>query len=403
MISPFAKPLYVMAKPAGAMCNLRCEYCYYLEKQFLYKGDGQKDFMSDDLLEHYIKEYISAQTTEEVQFCWHGGEPLLRERAFYEKALKLQGHYAQGHKIDNVIQTNGYLINDDWARFFAQHHFLVGVSIDGPKEFHDGYRISAGGKPTWERVMKGIECLNRYNVEWNAMAVVNNLNADHPLEFYRFFKQIGCKFIQFTPIVERIVAHADGRHLANPQDTHDWTLTPFSVTPHQWGSFLCTLFDEWVHNDVGEIFVQMFDSTLANWMGVTPSVCSLAKDCGHAGVMEHNGDIYSCDHFVFPEYKLGNIRENTIVELMYGEKQKSFGRMKQGSLPEQCQKCEWLFACNGECPRNRFMKTTLGERGLNYLCGGYHKFFEHAAPYFDIMKRLLQNEQPPSLIMKMLS
>lgn len=390
-----------MAKPAGALCNLRCEYCYYLEKQLLYKGirkdsaSGENSpYMTDELLEHYIKEYIAAQTTHEVQFCWHGGEPLLRKRSFYEKALKLQGRYAQGHQIDNIIQTNGVLIDDDWARFFAQHHFLVGISIDGPEEYHNSYRVAASGKPTWERVMRGIDCLNKYNVEWNAMAVVNAVNVEHPLEFYRFFKEIGCRYIQFTPIVERIVHHDDGRHLANPLDSDDWTLAPFSITPKQWGNFLCTLFDEWVKNDVGQYFIQLFDSTLANWMGMQPSVCTLAKDCGHAAVMEHNGDLYSCDHFVFPEYKLGNIKTDTIISMMNSKRQIDFGKVKQGSLPRQCQMCEWLFACNGECPKNRFAKTSEGERGLNYLCAGYHQFFTHAAPAFDIMKKLLQMGRP---------
>lgn len=401
MIQPFSSPLYVMAKPAGAACNLRCEYCYYLEKAKLFTKQSAP-VMSDELLEHFIEEYIGCQTMPEVQFCWHGGEPLLRPISFYKKALKLQKQYARGRHIDNIIQTNGTLVNDEWARFFKQNNFLVGVSIDGPKELHDHYRLSPQGEGSWDRVMRGIRYLQKYGVEWNAMAVVNDVIADHPLEFYNFYKSIDCHYIQFTPIVERLQHHSDGRHLANPLDGDTPQLAPFSVTPKKWGHFLCTIFDEWVRKDVGNYFIQIFDSTLANWMGEQPGVCSLARDCGHAAVMEHNGDMYSCDHFVFPEYRLGNIMTDSIFSMMKSQRQLDFGRIKHGSLPTQCQQCEWNFACNGECPKNRFCKTATGERGLNYLCEGYHEFFAHVAPAMDIMKRLLMNRQPPALIMQLL-
>lgn len=398
---PFSEPLYVMAKPAGAACNLRCEYCYYLEKAKLFARQ-QAPTMSDELLEKYISEYINSQSTPDVLFCWHGGEPLLRQISFYKKALKLQNQYAKGKRISNIIQTNGTLITDEWARFFKLNNFLIGVSIDGPKELHDRYRLSPRAEGSWERVMRGIRLLQKYDVDWNAMAVINDVIAEHPLDFYRFFKSIDCHYIQFTPIVERIKHHADGRHLANPLDGEEPMLAPFSVTPKKWGDFLCTVFDEWVRNDVGTFFVQIFDSTLANWIGEQPSVCTMAKNCGHAAVMEHNGDFYSCDHFVFPEYRLGNIMTDSIISMMKSERQLKFGRAKHDSLPSQCQECEWLFACNGECPKNRFCKTATGERGLNYLCEGYRRFFSHVAPAMDFMKSQLLNKRPPAAIMDIL-
>ena len=264
-INPFARPLYVMAKPAGSLCNLRCKYCYYLEKSRLY--DEQKNrVMTDELLEKFVKEYIESQATPDVLFTWHGGEPLMRPVSFYRRALELQRIYGRGRRIDNCIQTNATLIDDEWCRFFRENNFLVGVSIDGPQEFHDEYRRTATRRPTFRQVMKGIDLLNRYGVEWNALAVVNDFNADYPLDFYHFFKEIGCHYIQFTPIVERVVERADGLRLA-PGMQDGGTLTDFSVTAEQWGKFLCDIFDEWVSNDVGEYFVQLFDATLANWVG----------------------------------------------------------------------------------------------------------------------------------------
>lgn len=398
MIYPFSEPLYVMAKPAGAACNLRCEYCYYLEKAKLFSKQ-QAPTMSDELLEKYISEYIGCQTTPDVLFVWHGGEPLLRPISFYKKVLKLQRQYAKGRNISNIIQTNGTLINDEWALFLKQNNFLIGVSIDGPKELHDHYRLNPQSQGSWDRVIRGIKCLQKYNVEWNAMAVVNDVIAEHPLEFYNFFKSINCHYIQFTPIVERIIKHEDGRHLANPLDGEEPKLATFSVTAKQWGDFLCTIFDEWVRKDVGTYFIQIFDSTLANWVGEKPSVCTMAKNCGHAAVMEHNGDFYSCDHFVFPEYRLGNLNTESILQMMKSERQLKFGRAKSDSLPLKCQECEWLFACNGECPKNRFCKTTTGERGLNYLCEGYRRYFSHVAPAMDFMRRQLINRQSPAEIM----
>ena len=397
--NPFAKPLYVMLKPAGAHCNLACKYCYYLEKNKLYPT-AQRHLMSDEMLEQFTREYIEAQTMNQVLFTWHGGEPLLRSIDFYRKALSLQQKYAGGRRIDNVIQTNGTLLTDEWCEFFAQNHWLVGISIDGPQPDHDHYRLTAAGKPSWKKVMQGIKLLKKHGVEWNAMAVVNAYNANHPLEFYRFFKENGCQFLQFTPIVERLTRHEDGRTLASLADKDEISLSEASVAPEQWGYFLCAIFDEWVRKDVGKIFVEIFDCTLANWMGISPGICAYSKECGHAGVMEHNGDVYSCDHFVFPEYKLGNIRDHSLIDMLYGEQQQEFSRLKHSSLPRQCRECDMEFACHGECPKNRFMKDKYGDSGLNYLCPGYYHYYQHVAPYMDYMKQELMAQRPPSNIMK---
>lgn len=386
IINPFARPLYVMTKPAGAHCNLACDYCYYLEKQKLYQN-GEKHVMSDQLTEVFVREYIQSQFGREVNFTWHGGEPMIRPLSYYKKVVRWQRQYAEGKTILNCLQTNGTLLTPEWCRFLHDEGWLVGISIDGPQNMHDAYRMRRNGAPTWEKVMQGIEMLDRYEVEWNAMAVVNDITAARPLEFYRFFRdELECRYLQFTPVVERIHRHQDGRHLAHVMDGEEYAVAPFSVTPEAWGEFLCTMFDEWYRNDVGEMFVQTFEATLANWAGVTPGVCSLSDWCGHAAVMEHNGDIYCCDHFVFPEYYLGNIRNRGILDMLNSEKQMAFADMKTKGLPAQCHKCQWQFACHGECPRNRFVKTKDGEPGLNYLCEGYRRYFEHVAPYMEELK-----------------
>ena len=396
-IAPFSRPMYVMLKPAGSLCNLRCKYCYYLEKNELYK-DSRNHIITDELLEKFIKEYIEAQTMPEVLFTWHGGETLMRPVSFYKKALELQRVYGRWRRIDNCIQTNGTLITDEWCQFFKENNFLVGVSIDGPQEFHDEYRKTATGKPTFRQVMKGINLLNKHGVEWNALAVVNDFNADYPLDFYHFFKEIGCHYIQFTPIVERIIDRADGLTLA-PGMQEGGRMADFSVTAEQWGDFLCAIFDEWVHHDVGNYYIQLFDATLANWVGQAPGICTMARECGHAGVMEFNGDVYSCDHFVYPEHKLGNLHSQTIYEMMNSPKQKEFSKMKHLMLPQQCKECNFLFACHGECPKNRFVKDKYGNPDLNYLCSGYHKFFTHVAPYMDFMKNELDHHRAPANVM----
>ena len=386
IINPFARPLYVMTKPAGAHCNLACDYCYDLEKQKLYQN-GDKHVMSDQLTEVFIREYIQSQFGNEVNFTWHGGEPMIRPLSYYKKVVRWQRRYAEGKAILNCLQTNGTLLTPEWCRFLHDEGWLVGISIDGPQDMHDAYRMKRNGGPTWEKVMQGIEMLDRYEVEWNAMAVVNDITAARPLDFYRFFRdEIECRYLQFTPVVERIRRHEDGRHLAHVMDGDEYAVAPFSVTPEAWGSFLCTMFDEWYNNDVGEMFVQTFEATLANWAGMTPGVCSLSDWCGHAAVMEHNGDIYCCDHFVFPEYYLGNIRNRGILDMLNSERQMAFADMKTKGLPTQCRQCRWQFACHGECPRNRFARTKDGEPGLNYLCEGYRRYFEHVAPFMEELK-----------------
>lgn len=396
---PFSRPLYVMLKPVGAACNLRCEYCYYLEKANLYKNSTAK-VLSEDMLERFTKEYIEAQTGGEVLFAWHGGEPLMRPLSFYKKAVELQRRYARGRRISNTLQTNATLLTDEWCEFLHDNGWLVGVSLDGPQEFHDEYRRTASGVPSWRKVMEGIRKLNKHRVEWNALAVVNDFNADYPIEFYHFFKDLGCRYIQLTPVVERIVRHGDGRHLASLSDPSDAPLADFSVSAKQWGDFLCAIFDEWVRHDVGQTFVEIFDCTLSNWMGQTPGICVYAKECGHAGVMEFNGDVYSCDHFVFPEYKLGNISGKTLTQMLYSEQQQRFSLLKHSALPRQCRECQWEFACHGECPKNRFLTDHYGNAGLNYLCEGYEHFFSHAAPYMDFMKHELLCQRPPANVMR---
>ena len=397
----FSRPLYVMLKPAGARCNLRCRYCYYLEKDHLYAGNDAH-FMSERLLEKFIADYMQAQTTPEVLFTWHGGEALLRPIAFYQRALQLQRRYARGRQVVNSIQTNGTLLTPEWCEFLRENGFLVGISIDGPRNVHDAYRRTSADGPSFDRVMQGLQLLKDHHVEWNALAVVNNLNVEKPREFYRFFKDIGCQYLQFAPIVERIVSRDDGLTLA-PGMQEGGRLTSHSITPSQWGRFLCELFDEWVVADVGSIFVQIFDATLANWVGVTPGICSLSAHCGHAAVMEHNGDVYSCDHFVFPEYRLGNLNEKTITEMVYSPQQQRFAQMKTAMLPRQCRECQFLFACHGECPKNRFMRDKYGNAGLNYLCEGYRQFFSHVTPHMNFMRRELQAGRPPANIMQALN
>lgn len=394
--SPFSKPLYVTLKPVGARCNLACEYCYYMEKSSLYP-DSPRQAMTEETLELFTKEYIAAQTVGDILFTWHGGEAMMRPLSFFRKAMELQQKYGKGMHIENVLQTNGTLMTPEWAKFLRDNHWLVGVSIDGPKEFHDEYRHARNGKPSWGKAMQAIRMLNDYGVEWNAMAVVNDYNADYPLEFYRFFCGIGCRFLQFTPVVERQIGGQNGP-LASLADGKEATLAPFSVSPQQWGKFLCAVFDEWVRRDVGRVFVEIFDCTLANWMGVKPGICSYGRDCGHAAVMEFNGDVFACDHFVFPRYKLGNIRNDSLIEMLYGEKQRKFAAMKR-SLPQQCKECEVEFACHGECPKNRFTTDRYGNPGLNYLCEGYHRFYSHAAPYMNYMRGELLAQRPPAGIM----
>lgn len=358
MLTPFSSPFYILAKPVGSRCNLSCQYCYYLSK------DGGQ--MSPDLLETFIRQYIEAQSTREVLFTWHGGEPLLLPVAYYRRALSLQQKYANGHHIDNCLQTNGTLLTDEWCTFFRRHNFLIGVSIDGPEMMHDSCRRQ------FHQVMHGVGLLKKHGVMWNALATVNRYNADNPVAFYRFFRDLGCEYLQFTPVVE-----------PGPP------LSAFNILPSQWGPFLISLYDEWAKADVGRISVQMFETTLANWLGLPSPLCSMSANCGRSAALQPDGTLYSCDHFVFPEYRLGNIREHTIVELMYGDRQRRFGAAKYDTLSAKCRQCPFLFACHGECPKNRILP-----RHENYLCEGYLQFFRHvAADMDDMAARLRTNAQ----------
>lgn len=387
---PFSQPIYVSLKPAGPRCNLSCSYCYYLGKQQLFPS-GE---MSDELLELFIQFYIESQLRNDILFIWHGGEPTLRPLSFYEKAMALQHKYGKDKQIRNCLQTNGTLLTSEWCKFLHDNNWLVGVSIDGPPEMHDCYRKSKTGHESCLQVLRGIQLLQQYNVDWNAMIAVHASNVEHPLDVYHFFKQLGCNYLQLTPVVERT---SNDRLLA-PHETGD-TLTPESITPAQWGNFLCKIFDEWVRNDVGRVFVETFDHTLANWMGITPGSCTLADTCGHALALEHNGDLYACDHFVFPAYRLGNLHQQSLISMAFGEQQRQFSRLKRESLPAKCRQCSFLFTCHGECPKNRFCSTKHGEPGLNYLCEGYYQYFQHVAPCMEYMKTQLQQGLPPANIM----
>ncbi len=389
--NPFARPYYVMAKPVSDRCNLACSYCYY--SSAVRGGDGMKfsdghaasRVMGSELLERFIKEYISIQNSPHVLFVWHGGEPLLLPVSYYREAFALQQKYAGGRYIDNVIQTNGVLITDEWCEFLKENNVLVGLSIDGTQEMHDHFRVDkARGKGSWADVMKGVDLLQRHGVEWNGMATVNSYNVQRPLEFYHFMKQIGCRYIQLSPIVER--QHGE--------------LTPESIQPHEWGNFLKAIFDEWVRHDVGEYYVETFDCFLANWVGEEPGICVYAKECGNVGAIESNGDLYTCDHFAFPIYKIGNIWQNTLLELRHSKKVVDFSRKKSELLPRQCRECRFRFACNGECPKNRFLTDRYGEDGLNWLCEGYYDFFSYAAPYMDYMAQEYREGRAPANVMK---
>ena len=397
--SPLSFPLYVMAKPVGPICNMDCDYCYYLEKSEIYKG--RKGFkMTDDLLERFTDEYINCQTSPFVLFTWHGGEPLLRGIDFYRKALRLQKQYGQGREISNCIQTNGLLLTDDWCRFFKDNNFLVGISIDGPERIHDHYRKDNGGRGTFRRVMSGIEFLRKHDVEFNTLSVLNDYNVNYPVEIYRFFKEIDSRYMQFTPIVERFGTRDDGLELLTADDApDDGDMASWSVSPLAFGNFYIRMFDEWVRRDVGRFYVQLFDATLACFVGEQPGVCLYAKTCGHALAMEHNGDVYACDHFVFPEYLRGNIQHNQLTGITLSKEQIRFGNDKYDSLPHQCRSCRYLALCNGECPKNRIATTIDGEYGLNYLCPGLQRYFDHVYPYMAFMAEELRNERPPANIM----
>ncbi len=382
----------LMLKSAGAACNLACKYCYYLEKEKLSGVACDAKHISEALLEKSVREYIQANPWG-ANFVWHGGEPLLAPLEFYERVVELQKKYANGVNIENSIQTNGTLLNDSWCEFFARNNWLVGVSIDGPEDIHNKYRKTFDGRGTFESVMRGINLLNKHGAEWNAMAVVSDYCAETPDAFYSFFKSISFRFIQFTPVVERI----SNGSLASLED--DGELVPYSVSPDSWGDFLCAVFDRWVASDVGRVFVQIFESTLANWLKLTPGVCTLSDSCGSSMVLNANGDVYPCDHFVFKGYKIGNLYKQNFDQLCDSGGFKRFSKMKTQLLPDECKRCQYYFACRGECPRNRFCKSPSGQPYSNYLCYGYKKFFEHVRPYMDYLKREFLAQRPLDSVM----
>jgi uncharacterized protein len=383
-----------MAKPTGSACNLRCDYCFFLKKEKLYPGSSFR--MSDEVHEAYIRQLLEAHQVPQVTVAWQGGEPTLMGLDFFRRSVELQKKYAKpGTRIENTFQTNGILLNDEWCRFFRENSFLVGLSLDGPQKLHDLYRKDRGGQGTFARVLKAARLLQEHSVEFNILCTVNSKNADHPLEVYRFFRdELGAHYIQFIPIVER--DNETGYQEGNK-------VTDRSVRPEQFGRFLVAIFDEWVKKDVGETFVLNFDGALAGWLGMAGTVCIFGPTCGLGMALEHNGDLYSCDHFVEPNYYLGNILKTPLIDLVASEKQREFGQDKKDSLPRTCRECDFLHICNGECPKNRLLETPDGEPGLNYLCAGYKAFFKHADRPMRIMADLLRRNRPASDVMAILA
>ena len=391
---------HVLAKPIGPICNLDCKYCFYLEKESLYP-QVSKWAMREEVLDSYIRQYIEAHNTPVINFAWQGGEPTLLGVDYFRTLVSIQQKYAKGKQIRNAFQTNGVLLNDEWCALFKEFDFLIGLSIDGPRELHDTYRLDKGGQPTFERVMRGMETLKRNGVEFNTLTTVHRANADHPLEVYHFLKEHGSGFMQFIPIVERI-AHqvtSDGLKLISPDFDGAARVAPWSVEPRQFGRFMCSIFDEWVRRDVGRYYVQLFDVSLEMWAGMESSLCVFRRQCGASLAIEHSGDLYSCDHFVFPQNRLGNIMESPLESLVESEQQRRFGESKETSLPRYCRECDVRFACNGECPKHRFLTTPDGEPGLNYLCAGYKMFFRHVDPFMRFMVGELASNRAPANVM----
>lgn len=403
-------PFHVLTKPIGPICNLDCKYCFYLEKEKLYPS-GESWKMSDEVLDAYIRQYIQQQDVPEIFFAWQGGEPTILGVEYFQKAVALQRKYANGKRIHNVLQTNGTLLDDSWCGFFARESFLIGLSIDGPRELHDRYRVDKKQQSTFDSVMAGLELLKKHRVEFNTLTVVHRANSQQPLEVYRFLSQINPGYLQFIPLVERAPAPGPLRVLnldfAEPPVPGaaidpDSPVTPWSVEANAYGEFLCAIFDQWVRHDVGRIFVQNFEVALRQWMGMQPGLCVFAETCGQAMALEHNGDLYSCDHYVYPRYKLGNLLNDPLRQMVDSPAQKNFGNAKRDSLPGFCRKCEVRFACNGECPKHRFISTPDGEPGLNYLCAAYKRYFTHIDPYLRTMRQLLQANRSPTEIMRMI-
>lgn len=391
----------VMVKPTGSLCNLNCTYCYYLEKKNLYPG--KNDFkLPEDLLDKFIKDYIESQQVPVVSFVWQGGEPTLLGLEYFEKIVEIQKKYSAGKNIENAFQTNGTRLNDDWCKFFTDNRILVGISVDGEEHNHDHFRKTNSGGPTFKRVMKGVDLLHKNMVEFNTLSVVNSYNVHYASETYRFLKKIGSGFIQFLPAVERIADNKDEKNLnlVSPAFTDNASVTDWSVGAKDFGQFLVTIFNEWVRNDVAKYYVQIFDATLANYVGEMPGICVFSETCGDALVMEHNGDVFSCDHFVYPEYYLGNIKETPLTDLAKSQKQFDFGIDKRNTLPRYCLTCNVRWACHGECPKHRIINTPDGKPGLNYLCEGYKMFFKHVEPYMEFMAKELKAKRAPANVMQ---
>jgi serine-type anaerobic sulfatase-maturating enzyme len=397
-------PFHIMTKPGGPSCNINCKYCYYLDKGKFYP-EARKFQMSDDVLDRFIRDYITSQLAaglSEVTFVWQGGEPTILGLDYYRQIIALQEKYRPtGVKISNSLQTNATLLDEEWAIFLKENDFLVGISLDGPKAIHDRYRVDRAERPTFDAVMRGLELLQRHEVEHNALTVVNRHSAMKAKEIYTFLRGAGIEYIQFIPIVERSVK--DNGLSAAPQldeEDCDSIVTSWSVRPLAYGKFLSDVFDIWIKRDVGKVFVQLFDAQLGLWLGQPSSVCCYGEQCGQALALEHNGDLYACDHYVYPEYKLGNIMETNMTEMASSPFQREFGHDKTAGLPQQCIKCPYRFACNGGCPKQRFDTAKNGEKGLNYLCPGYLRFFEHAGPKIGEMAKLLRSGRPADAIMQ---
>jgi uncharacterized protein len=408
-VNPQPRAFHLLAKPSGATCNLDCKYCFFLSKEMLYPGDRFR--MADEMLETYIRQLLDTSLPD-VNVAWQGGEPTLMGLDFFKRSIEYVAKYRKpGQTILHTMQTNGTLLNDEWCAFFKENDFLIGLSVDGPREMHDAYRVNKGGAGSFDQVMRGWEALHRHKVDINILCTIHAANADHPLNVYRFFRdELEAGFLQFIPIVERTTAEFlplanlgwGARHGADrPLYTqHGGFVTERSVGAEQFGRFLVAIFDEWVRRDVGKVFVQTFDVALGSWLG-RHNLCIVSPTCGNAVVLEHNGDLYSCDHYVEPGYRLGNIQETPMAELVDSPKQRAFGQHKLNSLPKYCRDCEVLFACYGECPRNRFITTPDGERGLNYLCAGYKLFFNHIDPAMKIMASLLRQGRWADEIMQL--
>ena len=400
---PHAPPAFhLLAKPTGAVCNLDCAYCFFLSKEMLYPGSRFR--MADELLELYIRQLIESHRTPEVSIAWQGGEPTLMGLDFFRRSVELASRYADGRRIEYTIQTNGTLLDDEWAAFFREHDFLVGLSIDGPRELHDAYRVDKGGKGSFDRVMRGLRFLREHDVEFNTLTTLHSANAGRAVEVYRFLRdECGSRFHQYIPIIERV---DDAEPWSSWRDRPLYTqagtqVSSRSITAEQYGRFLIEVFEEWVRRDVGEVYVQMFDVALANWVGEPSGLCVHSETCGLALALEHTGDLYSCDHFVEPAYRLGNIKEEHMLELVASQRQRRFGQDKRDTLPRFCRECEVRFACHGGCPKDRFISTPDGEPGLNYLCAGYKAFFHHVDRPMRIMGRLLAQNRAPAEIARL--